>query len=209
MRLQITFSKTEAMRFTGHLDLHRTWERTVRRARLPLAYSQGFNPRPKINLAAALPLGYTSQCEIVEIWLEHALPLDQVETNLVPALPPGIEIVSVEVVEPKGAKLPNLVQAAEYTAILLDPVPDLEVRANQLTESESLPRQRRGKDYDLRPLIETLRLETPTPAGHQQVLMRLAARTGATGRPDEVLDAMGIPPQRARITRTVLHLKSS
>ena len=80
---------------------------------------------------------------------------------------------------------------------------------NQLSESESLPRQRRGKDYDLRPLIETLRLETPTPAGQQQVWMRLAARTGATGRPDEVLDAMGVPPQRARITRTVLHLKSS
>ena len=71
MRIRVTFSKTYHMRYTSHLDVHRTWERTLRRARLPLAYSQGFNPRPKINLAAALPLGFTSDCEIVEFWLDE------------------------------------------------------------------------------------------------------------------------------------------
>ncbi len=59
-RLRLTFAKTAAMRYTGHLDLHTTWERTLRRARLPLAYSQGFHPQPKIQLASALPLGFTS-----------------------------------------------------------------------------------------------------------------------------------------------------
>jgi len=54
-RIRITFSKTEAMRFTGHLDLILTWERTFRRAALPLSYSEGFNPRPVINFAAPLP----------------------------------------------------------------------------------------------------------------------------------------------------------
>jgi radical SAM-linked protein len=70
MRIQITFSKTGAMRFTGHLDLHRAWERTFRRAALPLAYSQGYNPRPKMNLASALPLGFTSECEVIDVRLE-------------------------------------------------------------------------------------------------------------------------------------------
>jgi radical SAM-linked protein len=208
MRLRIIFSKTEAMRYTGHLDLHRTWERTVRRARLPLSYSQGFNPRPKINLAAALPLGYTSSFEIVEIWLEKELPLDEIEASLATAAPPGIEIQTVAVVETKGPKLPNLVTSAEYTVILLDPIPDLDERVEQLLESERLIRERRGKTYDLRPLVESAQIPDPTSSSEQQLCLRLAARTGATGRPDEVLDAMGIEPHRTRIERTSLHLRS-
>jgi hypothetical protein len=70
-RYRITFSKTEAMRFTGHLDLHRTWERTFRRAGLPLAYSEGFNPHPKINIGAALPLGCLSRGDLIDAWLER------------------------------------------------------------------------------------------------------------------------------------------
>ena len=61
------------MRFTGHLDLHRAWERTFRRAGLPLAYSQGFNPHPRLNLASALPLGFTSEGEVIDVWLEQDL----------------------------------------------------------------------------------------------------------------------------------------
>ncbi|HLE27799.1 MAG TPA: TIGR03936 family radical SAM-associated protein, partial [Anaerolineales bacterium] len=69
-RLRLTFAKTAAMKFSGHLDLHKTWERTLRRARLPLAYSQGFNPQPRLQLASALPLGFTSECEVLDAWME-------------------------------------------------------------------------------------------------------------------------------------------
>ena len=77
------------MRYTSHLDVHRTWERTLRRARLPLAYSQGFNKRPKINLAVALPLGFTSDCELVEFWLDGTPTLSEVESRLREAAPSG------------------------------------------------------------------------------------------------------------------------
>ena len=90
MRLRSTFSKTEAMRFTGHLDLHRTLERTMRRANLPLTYSEGFNPRPKITLASALPLGFTSEAEVVDFWLKEDLPIKEISMALVKAAPPGI-----------------------------------------------------------------------------------------------------------------------
>lgn len=209
MRLRINFSKTEAMRYTSHLDLHRTWERTIRRARLPLVYSQGFNPRPKINLAAALPLGFTSSFEIVEIWLDRELSLDEIEDSLASAVPSGIAIQTVVVVDPKGPKLPNLVETAEYSIILLDPVPDLTARVDQLLGSEHLVRERRGKTYDLRPLIEGLQPATSTSNGEQQLDVRLVARSGATGRPDEVLHAMGIDPHRARIERTALYLRTT
>ena len=58
MRVRLTFTKQGALRYTGHLDLHKILERSIRRAKLPLAYSQGYHPQPKINLAAALPLGF-------------------------------------------------------------------------------------------------------------------------------------------------------
>ena len=89
MRVRITFSKTPAMRYTGHLDLHRAWERAFRRAGLPLAYSQGFHPGPRLNLACALPLGFTSECEIVDAWLDGDLALSEIETALTGALPPA------------------------------------------------------------------------------------------------------------------------
>ena len=66
MRVRITFSKQGALRFIGHLDLHRLWERAMRRANLPLTYSQGFHPQPKISLAAALPLGFSSRGEVLD-----------------------------------------------------------------------------------------------------------------------------------------------
>ena len=71
MRLRITFSKSGALRYTGHLDLHSLWERTVRRAGLPLAYTQGFHPGPKIQLASALPLGFVGRAEIVDMWINE------------------------------------------------------------------------------------------------------------------------------------------
>jgi len=96
MRLRITFAKTDAMRFTSHLDLHKTWERTLRRANLPLAYSQGFNPHPHINLASALPLGFTGEAEVVDIWLDQTLLVPQIASDLERAAPPGIKISKIQ-----------------------------------------------------------------------------------------------------------------
>jgi radical SAM-linked protein len=75
IRIRISFSKFGAMQYVGHLDLHKSWERTFRRSGLPLEYSQGFHPQPHLNLACALPVGFTSQCELLDAWLEQELPL--------------------------------------------------------------------------------------------------------------------------------------
>ena len=203
MRIQVTFSKTDHMRYTSHLDVHRTWERTLRRARLPLAYSQGFNKRPKINLAAALPLGFTSSCEIVEFWLDGDPSQSEIESRLREAVPPGIKINAIEEIDPNIPKIPNLVDSADYVVVLLDPVPDLDRRISETLAAESLPRERRNKTYDLRPLIEDLRVVS-TLDGTPNLEMRLAARNGATGRPEEALLAMGIDPNSARVHRKSL-----
>jgi radical SAM-linked protein len=215
MRLRITFSKSGALRYTGHLDLHSIWERTIRRAGLPLAYTQGFHPGPKIQLASALPLGFIGRLEFVDVWIDDsaASPDRPYQEVLQPAAPPGLVISSVEVVDEHGPALQTQVISAEYEVTLLEPVDRvvLEKGLAALLEAASLPRERRAKTYDLRPLIESLSLvSAPLPSGEQEGLrlrMTLAARAGATGRPEEVLDALAIPIEAARIERTRLILR--
>jgi len=201
MRIRIFFSKTAAMQFTGHLDLHRTWERTFRRARLPLAYSQGFNPHPRLNLAAALPLGFTSEGEILDAWLSEDLPVDEITARLEPALPPGLQLNRIEVIEGKVPTLQTQVQSSEYEVTLVDACPDLAARLQTLLAAPSLQRERRGKPYDLRPLVEALEILPEDDRGQARFLVRLAARESATGRPEEVLEVLDIRPEQARVHR--------
>jgi len=204
MRLRVTFSKTEAMRYTGHLDLYRTLERMLRRSGLPLAYSQGFKPHPRIVLASALPLGYTSQCEVVDIWLEQDLPLPYIQEALHKAAPPGLQVLAVTEVDSRAPALPAQVVASEYLVKFLSPLPGIESRLAELWNSSSLPRKRREKNYDLRPLIQEIELLPCDQADTPCLRLVLLAREGATGRPEEVVLALGGTPEKTRIHRTRL-----
>lgn len=204
MRLRITFSKTGPLRYIGHLDLFSLWERAIRRAGLPLAYSQGFHPQPKMQLAAALPLGFSSRCEVLDIRLQEEIPLPGLLERLQAVLPEGIRPLSLEQAEERAAPLQTRVQQAEYEISLpAEETPsDLEAHLRALLAAPSLPRIRRGKPYDLRPLIDSLHLlKASSPP---RLFLRLSARESATGRPEEVLAALEIPFEIAQIERTRL-----
>lgn len=200
MRIRITFSKQGALRYTGHLDLHKLWERAARRAELPLAYSQGFHPQPKMSLAAALPLGFSSTCEVLDMRLERDIPLDGLRERLNETLPPGIQVLGIEQADERAPALQSQVASAEYQVELKEPLDpsELKRRVESALASASILRERRGKKYDLRPLVESLEVLGDT------IEMRLAAREGATGRPEEVLDVLGIAFEETRIERTRL-----
>ena len=203
-RLRITFAKGEEIKYISHLDLMRLWERALRRARVPLAYSHGFNPRPQMAVAAPLPVGFTSRGEVMDVVLERRFsPYNAVSTSefarcLTPHLPPGLALLSVEEVHSKLPSLQSQVCAAEYrvTVSWVGSEEEMEGKllaeqVRQLLSAGQLPRQRRDKDYDLRPLIEDLWVEGKEADGW--VLgMRLRAGSQGTGRPDEVLDALGL-----------------
>jgi len=208
IRLRITFAKTPAMRYTGHLDLHRAWERSFRRAGLPLAYSQGFNPHPRLNLASALPLGFTGEAELIDAWLSEDLPLPEVQSALQRALPPGIQLAHVESVDLHLPALQTELEASEYRITFLEPFPDLPARIQDVLSAASLPRRWRERDYDLRPLILELQLISSDTDHSPQLNLRLAAREGATGRPEELISALGRQPQSARVHRTRLLFSS-
>jgi radical SAM-linked protein len=208
VRIRVTYTKSDPIRFTGHLDLQRIWERTLRRSRLPVAYSHGFNPQARIQIACALPLGFTSQCELLDFWLEVERPLAEIEQAVAGAVPPGIEILHLTEVDAHLPALQTQVIAAQYRVSLLDPYSfsDLELRIQNLLSAPSLCRTWREKSYDLRLLVETLACY-PAAEGNPQIIMRLSARQNATGRPEEVLSALGLDPLLAHYDRTHLFLK--
>jgi len=199
MRVRLTFTKQGALRYTGHLDLHKILERSIRRARLPLAYSQGYHPQPKINLAAALPLGFSSRAEVMDIWLNE--DVENVASTLQSSVPPGLTILDAKPVDDREPSLQSQVIAAEYEVEITeaDSASGLTDKIASVLESESIPRVRRKKEYDLRPLIEELTLTS-----ENRLFMRLTAREGATGRPEEVLEVLEIPQEVTRIERTRL-----
>ena len=199
-RYRINYSKLEGMRYTSNLDIHKMWERSFRRARLPLKYSQGFHPQPKIQQANPLPLGFLSKHEMVDFYLEEEINVEKLLSILPKVLPTGIEINSLEQIENNEPTIQKLTEASEYLVYILDKI-DLNPLKNsieELLDKHTILRLRRGKSYDLRPLIFSMEL---TPNENGIVKMVLSAKDGATGRPDEVLGELGIPIENTRIIR--------
>ena len=204
MRIRITFSKQGPLRYTGHLDLHKLWERAARRATLPLAYSQGFHPQPKMNIAAALPLGFSSRCEVLDMRLEKDISLEGLAQRLNDTMPDGIRVTHIEEVDERAPALQSQVVSAEYEATLKEAGYGSNIKRTigTVMESESIIRTRRNKEYDLRPLIEELTLTS-----ENTLFMKLTSKEGATGRPEEVLDELGIPFEETRVERIRLNFQ--
>lgn len=209
MRIRLTFTKTGALIYIGNLDLYTLWERAARRAGLPLAYSQGFHPQPKIHFAAPLPLGYASRCEVMDMVLNEDVDGQDIRERMNSALPEGVRVLGVQEIDTRAPAVQTQVTFADYVVTVrpdCDPQ-ELEQRVRSLLASSNLRRERRGRSYDLRPLIESLQMRGATQAETVLLEMRLRAQEGATGRPDEVLQALGIRRGDARIERTALQFK--
>jgi len=196
-RLRFTYAKGQALKYISHLDLARTWERVFRRARLPVAYSQGFNPRPRYQIAAALPVGVTGREELLDLWLLEALVPEDVLEQLQPVLPRGLEALDAAEVDLRAPSLQSQLRAASYRVVVSsqETVESIDARVQALMALPSVPRQRHHKGkwqtYDLRPLIQNVDVE-PGQEGEQLLLMRLQASPQGAGRPDEVLDVLGL-----------------
>ena len=208
-RLRITFARDDGVRYLSHLEMMRAWERVLRRAGWRLAYSQGFNPHPKLSFAMALPVGVAARAELLDVQLEEPRALDTASVELSREMPQGLELVDIMEVPPEAPPIQSLIRAAEYSvrcpAGTLDA---LIVEAGRLLAAASLPRERAREvkvvEYDLRPLIQAL--EVGEGGGYPVVRMRLRADAQGAGRADEVLRELGLDPADCRITRTRLLL---
>lgn len=164
-RLIIRFGKFGPMKYTSNLDLAKIWERVLRRAELPIQYSRGFNTRPRIALATALPLGITSECELLDVSLRQPVDLGSLVELLTTCSPEGLRIYEIRETLVNAPSLQPLVRSAEYRIHFLDLISadDLRARIAQLLNTDTLIRtsERKGKmrSTDLRPLIHDLHID--------------------------------------------------
>ncbi len=205
-RYRIRFRKGGDVRFVSHRDLLRTLERSARRAELPLAWTRGFNPRPRIAVAQALPLGVEGLAEVLEVVLTESLPAADLVARWGAQMPPGLALG-------EGRELPLRARPAQATLVryeiaLADPPADLPARVAALLAAPTARIERRGKDgsrpVDVRPFL----LECAAEGSR----LRLALRAGneGTARPEEVLVALGVPRERAleaEVVRTAVLLQ--
>lgn len=215
-RLRLTFRKEGAARYISHLDLARALERSLNRAGLPVAYTQGFNRRPRLSLAAALPLGYTSEAEVADVWLTKSVGPEAFLDRLRGYMAPGISLVSASHVPLTAPSLQQQMAESIYEIHFLDAADEflLREKAEALLASPSIvcersrPKGNKTQSIDLRPLILgiTLRESNDAPA---VLVLHLVHTANLTGKPDDVLAAMGFDPLDCRVHRLGLRFAGS
>lgn len=210
-RLRLRFSRGEEVKFLSHLDLLRLWERALRRAKVPLAYSEGFTPHPRFSLAAPLPVGVTSEAELMDLWLTRWLAPNSFLALVKRQLPAGITVSDVWVIGLNVPTLQSQVRLAEYRVEVESEgtKQELERTLISLLSAKALPwhhfRDTGPRHYDLRALIDDLWLISYQNS--QCILgMRLRCDSGGSGRPEQVTAALGFAHHPKVIHRTKLIL---
>lgn len=211
-RLRVKFSRGEAVKYVTHLDLMRLWERALLRAGIDLAYSEGFSPHARLSLAAPLAVGVTSSGELLDVFLNTRISPFEFIRRVSEQLPEGIEVHEARDVGLRVPSLQSEVRWGEYE-VELDPSVETE-RARAAIErflaAETLPwehlREKETRRYDIRSLVQNLWLEEGGPS--LRLGMRLRLDSGGSGRPEQVVAAMGLP-EPLRIHRTKLVLAES
>lgn len=191
-RIRLKFAKTGPLTFISHLDLLRTMERAIRRSELPIAYSEGFNPRAKIQFASALPLGVESKGELVDLELKVPLVAREVQERLEAQLPPGFEIKVARAVENEAA-LMSLIQGARYL-VQVESAGDLLLRTREWLKKIDVPwvrqQKRKARHFNLRPQVGELE-----PRGENWLeLLLFFSQEAINVRPEEVILSLELVP---------------
>lgn len=207
MRYWLRYSKTGLLRFVGHLDMLHAWERILRRANVPMAFTQGFSPRPQLSLAAPLPVGLMSSSEYLE--LRTTKEVDDLIELIKPVLPQDMSIAGVAALPEKTKALMGMLRFAAYT---VQPIPSSdqervcqEVASFLQQESvlKEVKRKRSLKTIDIRPLVRSVSLTQDT------LELCLAYGSVANLRVQDFIDYLGLNADQLQVTRQELYIETS
>lgn len=206
-RLRLRYAKRGRLRFSSHRDFQRAFERALRRADVPMAFSAGFNPHPKVSYANAAPTGVASEAEYVEIGVRAVCDPDDVREALDHAMPPGLDIE--EVVEARTSDLVARLEASVWRIELSGvATADLEASVERLLAADEVMVERLMKSgirrFDARSAVVSLRVEAPE--GDCAILTAVVRHVTPSVRPDDVLAALRqvadlVPQVPPRVTR--------
>jgi radical SAM-linked protein len=215
-RVRIRFAKLGKIRWTSHRDTARMWERAFRRVSLPVAYSNGFSPRPKVSFGLALSTGYESLAEYLDVDLSASPPegespqpdVERLTAGLSAALPEGLDVLAVAAIGDRSQSLQEEVTACtwRFAVAAVDPgaaVPEIESRVSRLLSADSLviTRTRKGREVieDVRPAILAIRPVDETADG-AWLECDLATQPRSL-RPTELVGALGADVEERYVRR--------
>ena len=200
--LRIKYRKLNYMKFLGHLDMVRLMERSFRRAKLPLEFSQGYNPRPKVNFAAPLPVGVTSDGEVLEVNLLEPVDIAELFKNQSKFLPAGIEFIEGRFIDKEtqaSKKLMGSVSSCMYLiSILSTDKPDIEDVKKWMgaftAQSEIIIEKRNKKkkivQKDIMPAIRNVSVVSVDPEGHVVLSAHLDAGSESNLKAEDLMKAL-------------------
>jgi len=211
-RLRLRYGRGEAAKYISHLDIVRAWERLFRRAGVPLEYTKGFTPHPRIAVASPLPVGFTSCGELMDIWVRKWMPPDAAYMMMREQLPRGFALESVDEVPGTLGSLQSKVCAARYACCARhhEGLEGARRAADVFMGSESCiyeyVRGEETKTVDLRPFVLALAVDEREDA---LCLIDLHVKHGQNGsiRPDHVLSVLGFADTPEYIHRTELTIQ--
>ncbi len=194
MILRLRFAKNGKIRFVGHRDVARIFERALRMAELPVAYSEGFSPRPKVAFGLALSVGYASDNEYLDVVLAERVELDSAADRLAIALPEGLTLIDVGEMERPFVSLMEAVTSCSWLIDLADVDADsARASADELLAADRviITRERKGKsvDDDIRPDLLALKVLMNTNPATCTIEAELGTRQRSL-RPAELLTAL-------------------
>jgi len=214
-RIRIRYAKRGALRFTSHRDFARALERAVRRANVPIAFSQGFTPHPRISYASAAPTGVASEAEYLELGLQRAIDPAELVRALDAALSPGLDIL--EAVEAQGESLPDRIDASRWRIELPGVEPSLAQHAvGVFLAADEVPVERLTKQgrrtFDARSAVVRIDVSSSAQAPSEvsgvpcAILELVVRQVTPSVRPDDVLSGLRVvadlePPVPPRATR--------
>jgi radical SAM-linked protein len=189
-RLRIRYAKRGRLRFTSHRDFSRAFERALVRARIPMAYSSGFNPHPRISYAGASPTGAASEAEYLEIGLAEVTDPARIAELLDEALPDGLDVLAV--VEAASGSLADHLEASRWLIDLPDtPEAVLAAAAEAFLAADSVAVERMTKKglrtFDSRSAVLALTVTAYDAGSRLEVLLQ---HTVPSVRPDDVLSGL-------------------
>jgi len=207
IRARIRYQRGEPLRWTGHLDMVRIWDRLLRRAELPITYSQGFHPHPRISFSPPLPVGLLSDDEYVDLDLAEPLEAQEVLSRLTKHAPDGLIPVEVSTALEKQVALASSVERIEYVFRPERPE-EFVAKLDEFLGREHYEIQRQKgskfKYVDLRPFVDDV-----DRLGDGVWMLKMSVRDGASARLDELAHAWGLGkwlgPETKRLRMCVQH----
>jgi radical SAM-linked protein len=203
VKVRIRFTKIGRVRWTSHRDVARMWERALRRARVPVAYTEGFTPRPQLSFGLALPTGCESTAEYLDMTLDEPVEPAALSEGISAQLPVGVDVMAAGAIELGTTSLQEDVSSCTWEIRVPAVVAgELDAAVRRVLDADSLPiqRERKGRQVvdDLRPSVVSLSC-APSDADGALLLAELGTRPRGV-RPSELAHALGIELGLARRT---------